>query len=200
MAAIRGFGWGLIAHVRFIDQQGGAVGVGGLSLRLPPLSVGGASVRHHAGFPLPPLKFRTSGFPQYGFKRPLLPESAAIWHWLKGTRLCPSPHRMAAYLGPCSIMTRCPEGSRTMAVNVHHLLRIRLLRAPTFSQRTSVTGRLGIEIIRLPFGRSLLGGSPDILFRPLQPGGKQFHAQTQDRFHKSPGASSDPAAKAFCES
>ena len=54
------------------------------------------STVHPTRFPAGPLKFRTSGFPQYGFKRPLLPESAAIWHWLKGTRLCPSPHRVGS--------------------------------------------------------------------------------------------------------
>ncbi|MCL4351447.1 MAG: hypothetical protein M1318_02195 [Firmicutes bacterium] len=44
-------------------------GVGGLSLRWPPRSVGGASVRHRARFPAGPQKFRTVGFPEYGFKR-----------------------------------------------------------------------------------------------------------------------------------
>ena len=52
-------------------------GVGELSLGWPRLSVGGASVRPRAWFPATSLKFRTTGFPQYGFKRPLLPESAS---------------------------------------------------------------------------------------------------------------------------
>jgi hypothetical protein len=46
--------------------EGGRLSLGGLSLSLPPFSVDGASVRHHARFPAAPLRSRTVGFPESG--------------------------------------------------------------------------------------------------------------------------------------
>ncbi len=98
------------------------------SLRWPSLSVDGASVRPPARFPAGPLKFRTVGFPEYGFKRPLHPESASARPGLKGTRLCPPAPQVGSDLR-VTLRGRGPRAA-TLATTAGTMSRPRVLSSP----------------------------------------------------------------------
>ncbi len=85
--------------------------IGELSLRLLPLSIDSASVRHPARFPATSLKFRTAGLPGYGFKRLLHPESTSARRGSKAPAY--PPPAAPSWLRPTGLPSRSQSSSRS---------------------------------------------------------------------------------------
>ena len=102
--------------------------LGGLSLRCRLFRYDGASVRHPARFPATPPKFRTSGFPGYGFKRLLHLESASASRGLKAPAYPPPLPRVGSSLR-VSLRGRGPR-AEALAATAGTMSRPRVLSSP----------------------------------------------------------------------
>jgi len=109
-----------------------------LSLRLLPLSIDSASVRHPARFPATSLKFRTAGFPGCGFKRRLHPESASASRGSKAPAYPPPLPRVGSDLR-VSLQGRRPR-AEALATTASTMSRPPVLSSPRvmLSPRSSV--------------------------------------------------------------
>ena len=112
--------------------------IGELSLRLLPLSIDSASVRHPARFPATSLKFRTAGFPGYGFKRLLHPESTSASRGSKAPAYPPPLPRVGSDLR-VSLQGRSPR-AEALATTASTMSRPPVLSSPRvmLSPRSSV--------------------------------------------------------------
>ena len=95
---------------------------------MPPLSIGGASVRHPARFPASSLKFRTVGLPEYGFKRLLRPKSASASRGLKAPAY-PRPALRVGFDLRVSLRGRGPRAD-ALATTTGTMSRPRVLSSP----------------------------------------------------------------------
>lgn len=134
---------------------------------MPSLSVDGAARRPPARFPAGSLKFRTVGFPEYGFKRLLHPKSASSGPRLKrprptsGFRPTDHPTRPRSSSRSSCRDSGYHESSTGRFLTSGYRVR-RVLSTPTRSARLGATRRFrGLRLYAPPCPSRVLQAGPE---------------------------------------